>query len=118
MTEVIQSDRRIAFSEDVRKRTGIDEMMIRTLVHRFYERVRVDDVLAPIFASRIKDWEPHLERMCAFWSSVTLMTGRYHGRPMQLHAVLPATASHFGRWLSFCRYGKVDVSAAGCGALH
>jgi truncated hemoglobin YjbI len=47
------------------------------LVQRFYDRVRVDEVLGPIFATRIKDWEPHLERMWAFWSSVALMTGRY-----------------------------------------
>ena len=27
--------------------------------------------------------------MCAFWSSVTLMTGGYKGRPMEVHARLP-----------------------------
>jgi hemoglobin len=100
MSEVTQADRRAAFTGDVQDRTGIDETMIQTLVHAFYDRVRVDDVLGPIFATRIKDWEPHLERMCAFWSSVALMSGRYHGRPMQLHAVLPVTATHFDRWLS------------------
>jgi hemoglobin len=62
--------RRSAFAADVVARTGIDEEMIRNLVHSFYERVRSDAVLGPIFAARIKDWDPHLERMCAFWSSV------------------------------------------------
>jgi hemoglobin len=74
--------------------------MIRQLVHGFYDKVRVDVTLGPIFAVRIQDWEPHLERMCAFWSSVTMMTGRYHGRPMQKHAPLPVGATHFDRWLA------------------
>jgi hemoglobin len=38
--------------------------------------------------------------MCAFWSSVTLMTGRYHGRPMRAHAALPINGRHFQRWLA------------------
>ncbi len=91
--------RRAAYAAEVTARTGIDERMIRTLVHSFYDRVRADDVLAPLFAARITDWDPHLERMCAFWSSVVLMTGRYHGRPMQKHAPLPISGSDFDRWL-------------------
>jgi hemoglobin len=93
-------DRRTAFAADVHARTGVDEAMIERLVHAFYARVRTDDVLGPVFASRITDWPPHLERMCAFWSSVVLMTGRYHGRPMQAHAPLPVSGTHFDRWLA------------------
>jgi hemoglobin len=94
------SERRDAFAADVHARTGIDEDMIRTLVHAFYGRIRTDPVLGPVFAARITDWPPHLERMCAFWSSVVLMTGRYHGRPMQAHAPLPVGGVHFDRWLA------------------
>lgn len=92
--------RRAAFAAEVTARTGIDEAMIRRLVHAFYDRIRADDVLGPVFAARIGDWEPHLERMCAFWSSVTLMSGRYHGRPMQAHARLPVAGAHFDHWLA------------------
>ena len=92
--------RRAAFTAEVQARTGIDEAMIERLVHGFYDRVRADSELGPIFAARIKDWAPHLKKMCAFWSSVTLMTGRYHGRPMQQHAPLPVDAGHFDRWLA------------------
>jgi hemoglobin len=92
--------RRAAAAAEVQARTGIDEDMIRRLVHTFYDRIRADEVLGPIFAARISDWTPHLERMCAFWSSVTLVTGRYHGRPMQAHARLSVDASHFDRWLA------------------
>ena len=93
-------ERRAAFSAEVTARTGIDEAMIHLLVHSFYDRIRADDNLGPVFAERIADWEPHLERMCTFWSSVALMTGRYHGRPMQKHAALPVDASHFDQWLA------------------
>ncbi len=101
--------RRAAFAADVRARTGIDEDMIRRLVHTFYGHIQADAVLGPIFAERIADWGPHLERMCAFWSSVTLMTGRYHGRPMQAHAPLPIDASHFDRWLGLFATTANDV---------
>ena len=104
--------RRAAFAADVQARTGINEDMIRRLVHTFYDRIRVDEVLGPIFAERITDWGPHLERMCAFWSSVTLMTGRYHGRPMQAHAPLPVDASHFDRWLGLFARTANDVCPA------
>jgi len=82
-----------------RAETGIDEAMIDRLVRAFYARVRADETLGPIFAARIEDWEPHLQRMCAFWSSVALMSGAYHGQPMQKHLPLPIDASHFDRWL-------------------
>lgn len=92
--------RRARVVAEIAERTGIDEGMIETLVHRFYERVRADELLGPIFSERITDWGPHLERMCAFWSSVTLMSGRYHGQPMRSHVSLPVDAVHFDRWLS------------------
>jgi hemoglobin len=56
-------------------------------------------VLAPVFEARISDWEPHLKQMRAFWSSVALMSGRYHGTPMAKHTPLPVDAGHFDRWL-------------------
>src|SRR5437660_5056273 len=40
-----------------------------------------------------------IPQMCAFWSSVALMTGRYHGTPMAKHLPLPVDAGHFDRWL-------------------
>lgn len=94
------ADRRAALTAQVQAETGIDEAAIERLVRRFYERVRADNLLGPIFAARIDDWEPHLRRMCAFWSSVALMSGRYHGQPMQKHLPLPIDARHFDRWLA------------------
>ncbi len=80
--------------------TGIDEALISDLVEGFYEKVRSDPLLGPIFAERIEDWEPHLAQMKRFWSSVALATGVYGGRPMPKHMRLPVDAEHFDRWLA------------------
>ena len=93
------SERREEITAQIATDTGITEAMIEGLVRGFYAKVRADTVLAPIFEARIKDWEPHLAQMCAFWSSVALMTGRYHGTPMVKHQPLPIDAGHFDRWL-------------------
>jgi hemoglobin len=85
---------------DIVDRTGIDEAMIERLVHGFYDRARRDPLLGPVFESKVHDWEAHLARMCAFWSSVALMSGRYHGQPMVAHLPLPVGTAHFDRWLA------------------
>ena len=73
---------------------------VALLVHSFYARVRADPLLGPVFNRAISDWDAHLDKLCAFWSSVTLMTGRYKGTPMKAHAELPEISSaHFERWL-------------------
>lgn len=84
----------------IKAETGIDEAMIETLVRRFYATVREDPLIGPVFAARISDWEPHLQRMISFWTSVALMSGDYHGQPMRLHMPLPIHADHFDRWLT------------------
>jgi hemoglobin len=91
--------RRERITAEIVRRTGITEAMIERLVHGFYAKARADAVLGPVFDARIEDWEPHLAQMCAFWSSVTLMTGRYHGTPMAKHLPLLVDADHFDRWL-------------------
>jgi hemoglobin len=92
-------ERREEITAQIVARTGITEVMIEQLVRAFYDKVRADAVLGPIFAARIRDWELHLQQMFAFWSSVALMTGRYHGTPMVKHNRLPVDAGHFDRWL-------------------
>lgn len=94
---------RPAVTAELMARTGLDETLLAELVHRFYAKVRADAALGPIFAERIEDWGPHLDRMAAFWSSVALMTGRYHGAPVPKHAGLPVTWAHFERWLALFR---------------
>lgn len=80
------------------------EEEIRALVHHFYARVREDELLGPVFGARIDDWEPHLARMCDFWSGILRASGRYRGNPLQAHAAIPGLeARHFGRWLALFR---------------
>ena len=80
----------------------VSEDGIRRLVDAFYDKVRLDAELAPVFLRAIPgDWQPHLTRMYAFWSSVMLTTGRYKGNPVVKHLVIPGIQPHlFERWLA------------------
>lgn len=100
---------RPAVTAELMARTGLDDAMLSRLVHVFYGRVRDDALLGPIFATRIGDWGPHLAKMVDFWSSVALMTGRYHGAPMPKHLSLPVEGAHFDRWLSLFRETAHEV---------
>jgi hemoglobin len=67
------------------KHGAVTEDNIRQLVDTFYDKVRRDPELGPVFDAAIKDWPPHLEKMYAFWSSVMLGSGRYKGNPLARH---------------------------------
>jgi len=84
---------------DIVARTGIDEAMIERLVRAFYGRARRDKLIGAVFECAVHDWEGHIARLCTFWSSIALMSGRYHGQPMVAHLPLPIDAPHFDRWL-------------------
>jgi len=97
---------------------GVSEEMIHTLVHGFYDRIRADAVLGPIFTAQIDDWEPHLARMCDFWSSMLLMSKRYHGRPVPAHLKIPdLDRPHFERWLELFRSAARDLCPPDAAAL-
>jgi hemoglobin len=81
---------------------GVTEAMIGQLVGAFYARIREDEVLGPIFNRAIApdQWPAHEAKLCDFWSSVLLMTGRFKGSPMAAHARWPGIQDeHFERWL-------------------
>ncbi|HXR88471.1 MAG TPA: group III truncated hemoglobin [Stellaceae bacterium] len=86
-------------------RVGVTEEMIHDVVHAFYATIRTDPALGPIFKRVIgENWDPHLAKMCDFWSSVLLMTGRFEGNPMAKHvAVGGIRPTHFARWLHLFR---------------
>jgi hemoglobin len=94
---------------DIVARTGIDEAMIENLVCAFYDRARLDPLIGPIFDGEVRDWEAHIAQMCAFWSSVALMSGRYHGQPMRAHLPLPIDMPHFDRWLEIFAATAQDI---------
>ena len=101
--------RRLSAIRRIEAETGIDDAMIARLVDGFYERVRGDPLIGPVFNERIADWGPHLEQMRLFWSSVALMSGVYHGRPMPKHLPLPVDARHFDRWLELFEAAARDL---------
>lgn len=80
---------------------GVTEDMIHDVVHAFYGEIRRDPALGPIFNRVIGgEWDTHLAKMCDFWSSVLLMTGRFKGSPMVAHArISDIRPTHFARWL-------------------
>jgi len=67
------------------------------LVNNFYEKVKQDQLLGPLFAH--VDWPHHLPIMYSFWSSMLLGEQSYKGNPFQKHIALAITASHFDRWM-------------------
>jgi hemoglobin len=74
---------------------------IKILIDEFYKKVRRDELLAPIFNSRITgDWQPHLETMYRFWNAALFGVREYVGNPFAKHAALPIDAPHFEQWIN------------------
>ena len=97
---------------------GVTEEMIHALVHTFYARVRRDPALGPIFNREVRDWEAHLAKLCDFWSSVTLMSGRFKGAPMATHVRLAdIRPTHFAHWLHLFRQTAREVCPPDAAAL-
>lgn len=91
---------------------GIDEAYVSTLVDTFYDRVRAHPVLGPIFDGEIGDqWEVHLPKMKQFWSSVTMNTGLYSGKPVPAHTKLSGVRPEdFGIWLEIFEQTLADTA--------
>jgi hemoglobin len=87
------------------------------LVDTFYERVRADEVLGPIFDEVARtDWNQHLPKMYAFWQTVLFGVSGFRGNPLAVHRDLatkvPLGESEFERWLGLF-YQSVDALFSG-----
>src|SRR5437868_354405 len=91
-------ERRAAIAEQIKRATGLDEAVLERLVRSFYDRARGDPVLGHLF-NHVQDWEQHVATITTFWSSIALMSGRYHGQPLAAHFPLGLAPAHFQRWL-------------------
>jgi hemoglobin len=80
------------------KKDIIERTDIELLVNRFYEKVKDDALLGPVFSH--VDWPKHLPVMYQFWSSMMLDEQSYRGNPFQKHIHLPIGTGHFEQWLS------------------
>ena len=78
----------------------ITELSIAALVDRFYSKARRDPVIGPVFNEAVDNWDEHLAKLRAFWSSVMLTSGRYKGNPIAAHMKLPIEPAFFDTWLS------------------
>lgn len=106
-----ETEPRIVYRPAPGEAVGVNEEMIRKVVFAFYDRIRADAVLGPIFAKEITEWDPHLEKMCDFWSSMLLMTKRYDGRPVPAHVKIPGLdKEHFGHWLALFRQTAQEIA--------
>ena len=89
----------------------ITEPAIAALVGRFYGKARCDPVIGPVFDAAVQDWDKHLRKLCDFWSSVMLSSGRYQGNPMAAHLKHPLEPVFFERWLALWRETAAELFA-------
>ncbi|WP_121354672.1 group III truncated hemoglobin [Flavisolibacter nicotianae] len=87
---------------------------IRTFVDAFYGKVRNDNLLSPVFDSKIPAaaWPAHLQRMYAFWNAILFAERGFDGNPMQKHLSLPIEEKHFSQWLALFR-ATIDENFSG-----
>lgn len=99
-------------SEESEKTRGAAELPdiagrpdIEILVNSFYDQVREDPSLGPIFDGAIENnWPAHLKTMYDFWESILFRTGSFKGNPplkhLLVHEKTPLTSAHFQQWLA------------------
>lgn len=78
---------------------------IELFVDAFYEAVRADGILGPVFDHVAKvNWEEHIPKLCDFWETVLFRTGSYKGNPLAVHRHLVKDVgmdrAMFDRWLA------------------
>jgi hemoglobin len=85
---------------------GLTEALVRKVITSFYDKVRSDAVLGPVFAEAIgDDWDPHIERIVLFWLTATRLKRGYDGRRfMPAHLGNGSIrADQLPRWLELFR---------------
>jgi hemoglobin len=99
-----------------------DRRDVACLVNVFYDGVRDDDILGPIFNDIAHvDWATHLPRMYDFWESVLFARATFKGTPLVVHRELarriPLTTAAFDRWIALFQ-STVDDLFSGPMAEH
>lgn len=80
---------------------------IHKLVCTFYDEIKKDNLLGPIFYKMIptEAWPKHLEKLTDFWETNLFGIPKFKGKPTQKHLKTDATFNHtitqkhFDRWL-------------------
>ncbi|WP_430612753.1 group III truncated hemoglobin [Flavobacterium sp. JP2137] len=77
------------------------------IVTTFYDAVRQDAELGPIFNATITEWDEHLEKITDFWATHIFGDKTYTGNPVLAHQQLDQqfdesiSPHHFGTWLFY-----------------
>jgi hemoglobin len=99
--------------EAVRSQSAeLSEQALSRLVRQFYAKAQHDPLLGPVFDRAVTEWEPHLERVAAFWTTAVLGVPAYRGNPMAAHKKHALTPAMFGRWLQIWEETADEVFAA------
>ncbi|WP_394750302.1 group III truncated hemoglobin [Spongiimicrobium salis] len=77
------------------------------LVSTFYQAIREDALLGPIFNQHLSEeqWPPHLEKLTDFWVTALFGVACFKGNPMRAHRQVDEHLNytmnqlHFGKWL-------------------
>ena len=86
---------------------------IKIFVDEFYAKVRNDQLIGPVFLEAIPDdWQPHLNKMYAFWNAALFGVAGFRGNPFAKHAPLKIELQHFNRWLELF-YETIDENFEG-----
>lgn len=80
---------------------------VHLLVCTFYQNIRIDNLLGPIFNKMIKkeEWPIHLDKLTDFWETNLFGIPKFKGNPTQKHIQTDAAFNHtidqvhFDRWL-------------------
>ncbi len=73
---------------------------VHFLVDKFYDRVKEDPFLGPIFNKRLAGkWEMHHRTLYRFWHTVLLRRPDYFGNPVPMHFSMNIDHRHFDQWL-------------------
>lgn len=74
---------------------------IKFLVDQFYQAVKQDPFIGPIFNARLAGkWEMHHLKLYRFWHTVLLRRPDYFGDPVPLHYNMNLDKTHFDYWLT------------------
>ena len=86
---------------DKTRHSALNRDSITELVTRFYDDVRFDRILGPLFEAALGGrWTSHLQRIVEFWSTVTLGSRSFTGNVFARHIAVPGvTPPHFEHWM-------------------
>ncbi len=74
---------------------------IEFLVDHFYELVKEDSFIGPVFNSRLSGrWDVHHKKLYRFWHTILLRRPDYFGDPVPVHFQMNLDERHFNHWCS------------------